>query len=70
MDKTEIQLKPTVNDVLKFLGSLHQIGLKYSACSYDVASVSEITPSSKICKPLVVYRFLGNVMAPIITLRT
>ena len=30
--------------------------------SYDVASGSEITPCNKICKPLVVYRFSGNVM--------
>ena len=38
--------------------------------SYDVASGSEITPCNKIDKPLVVYRFTGNVMASIITLRT
>ena len=45
-----------------------------SACkihlSYDVASGSEITPCNKICKPLVVYRFTGNVMTSIATLRT
>ena len=28
---------------------------------YDVVSGSEITPCNKIDKPLVVYRFLGNV---------
>ena len=33
--------------------------------SYDVASGSEITPCNKICKPLVVYRFSGNVMTSI-----
>ena len=38
--------------------------------SYDVASGSEITPCNKICKPLVVYRFSGNVMMSITTLRT
>ena len=38
--------------------------------SYDVASGSEITPYNKIDKPLVVYRFLGNVMTSITTLRT
>ena len=38
--------------------------------SYDVASGSEITPCNKICKPLVVYRFTGNVMTSITTLRT
>ena len=37
--------------------------------SYDVASGSEITPCNKICKPLVVYRFTGNVMTSIKTLR-
>ena len=33
--------------------------------SFDVASWSEITPCSKIDKPLVVYRFSGNVMMSI-----
>ena len=33
--------------------------------NYDVASGSEITPCNKICKPLVVYRFSGNVMTSI-----
>ena len=36
-----------------------------SFLSYDVASWSEITPCNKIDKPLVVYRFLGNVMTSI-----
>ena len=38
--------------------------------SYDVASGSEIMQSNKIDKPLVVYRFWGNVMTSIITLHT
>ena len=38
--------------------------------SHDVASGSEITPCNKIDKPLVVYRFTGNVMTSIITLRS
>ena len=37
---------------------------------YDVASGSEITPCNKINKPLVVYRFTGNVMTSITTLLT
>ena len=37
--------------------------------SYDVASGSEITPCNKIDKPLVVYRFTGNVITSITTLR-
>ena len=41
----------------------------YMNLSYDVASGSEITPCNKICKPLVVYRFTGNVMTFITTLR-
>ena len=42
----------------------------YIRLSYDVASGSEITPCNKIDKPLVVYRFTGNVMTSISTLRT
>ena len=42
----------------------------YVILSYDVASGSEITPCNKICKPLVVYRFTGNVITSITTLRT
>ena len=38
--------------------------------SYDVASGSEITPCNRIDKPLVVYRFTGNVTTSITTLRT
>ena len=37
---------------------------------YDVASGSKITPCNKIDKPLVVYRFLGNVMTSLSTFRT
>ena len=36
----------------------------------DVESGSEIRPCNKINKPLVVYRFSGNVMTSMITLRT
>ena len=45
-------------------------GIQLLLLSYDVASGSEITPCNKICKPLVVYRFSGNVMTSITTLRT
>ena len=38
--------------------------------SYEVASGREITPCNKICKPLVVYRFSGNVMTSISRLLT
>ena len=47
----------------------HKISYVYLHLSYDVASGSEITPCNKICKPLVVYRFTGNVMTSITTLR-
>ena len=45
------------------------LDVRYIHLSYDVASRSEITPCNKICKPLVVYRFTGNVMTSITTLR-
>ena len=45
-------------------------GNYYWTLSYDVASGSEITPCNKIDKPLVVYKFTGNVMTSITTLRT
>ena len=38
--------------------------------SHDVASGSEMSPCNKIEKLLVVYRFSGNVMTSITTLRT
>ena len=38
--------------------------------SYDVASVTEISPCNKMDKPLVVYRFSGNAMTSVTTLRT
>ena len=38
--------------------------------SYDVTSGTEIIPCNKIDKPLVVYRFSGNVMTSIATMRT
>ena len=44
--------------------------LSETILSYDVASGSKITSCNKICKPLVVYRFSGNVMTSITTLRT
>ena len=36
--------------------------------SYDIASGNEIRPCNKIDKPIVVYRFSGNVMTSITTL--
>ena len=42
----------------------------YVSLSCDVASGSEITPCNKINKTLVVYRFSGNIMTPVTTLRT
>ena len=44
--------------------------LNIFSLSYDVASGSEITPCNKIDKPLVVYRFTGNVMTSVTTVRT
>ena len=49
----------------------YQCGNIYNTIlSYDVASGSEITLCNKIDQPLVVYRFTGNVMTSITTLRT
>ena len=42
----------------------------YFSLSYDVTSGSEITPGNKIDKPLVVYRFMGNLMTSITMLLT
>ena len=44
--------------------------IDYIIISCDVASGSEITSCNKIDKPLVVYRFTGNVMTSVTTLRT
>ena len=67
-DRTSSQRpRPRANNV--FGGQVRQQVL-YNVLSYDVASGSEITPCNKICKPLVVYRFSGNVMTSITTLRT
>ena len=52
------------------VGIVQPITVQYRYLSYDVASGSEITPCNKICKPLVVYRFTGNVITSITTLRT
>ena len=59
--------------IMSFLGfKKAELGCKMSELhlSYDVASGSEITSCNKICKPLVVYRFTGNVITSITTLRT
>ena len=58
------------NPVKSKCGYKHYSGIESYCLSYDVASESEITPCNKICKPLVVYRFSGNVMTSITTLRT
>ena len=57
------KLSVTSSSCLRFLR-------KYISLSYNVASGSEIMPCNKIDKPLIVYRFLGNVMTSITTLRT
>ena len=53
-----------------YMASTTLCAIKESILSYDVAFGSEITPCNKICKPLVVYRFTGNVITSITTLRT
>ena len=57
---THLSLVETVAQVSKIMIIL----------SYDIASGSEITPCNKIDKPLVVYRFMTNVMRSITALHT
>ena len=57
-------------NALKIILVLYTMTNIFNNLSYDVASGSEITPCNKIDKPLVVYRFMGNVMTSITTLRT
>ena len=47
---------------------IHAIRKAY--LSYEVGSRSDIKPCNKIDKPLVVYRFSGNIMTSITTLHT
>ena len=54
-----------LSEIIYFFGGSHIVD---PLLSYDVASGSEITPRNKIDKPLVVYRFSGNVMTSITTL--
>ena len=58
------QFNCSLNNII-FTGNIYRMTL-----SYDVTSGSEIAQCNKIDKPLVVYRFLGNIMTAIITLRT
>ena len=56
--KFEIKSKVSADQLL---GS-HHLTIERRDLSHGVASGSEITPCNKIDKPLVVYRFSGNVM--------
>ena len=44
------------------VGKKLYLSICYMCLSYEVASKNEITPCVKIDKPLVVYRFLGDIM--------
>ena len=67
---TTLELNCSLTKVIKY--STFQVNsvCLYVHLSYDVATGSEITPCNKICKPLVVYRFSGNVITYITTLLT
>ena len=52
------------------IGYINNINIPQQHLSNDVASGSEITPCNKIDLPLVVYRFTGNFMTSITTLRS
>ena len=60
---------PLVTFIIKIDDSLGFFFVKYHI-SYDVASGSKIMLCNKIDKPLVVYRFSGNVMTSVKTLCT
>ena len=68
-DPDEMLLSAAFHQCLHCLLGQNLSSEKEIHLSYDVASGSEITPCNKICKPLVVYRFSGNVMTSITTLR-
>ena len=55
---------------LRLISPTVYIVAAYACLSYDVASGSEITPCNKINKPLVAYRFTGNIMTSVTTLDT
>ena len=63
-------LKPNVRGQYSFFTLIYRLDSTEYVLSFDVASESEITPCNKIDKPLVVYRFTGNVMTSITTLRS
>ena len=48
---------------------MSRLGVIKCHLSHDIVSGSDTTPCNKIYKPLVVYRFPGNVLTSIITLR-
>ena len=48
---------------------MFELAMFYCNLSHDFAPESDITPCDEIDKPLVVYKFTGNVMTSIITLR-
>ena len=55
--------------MINYFRNTINIQLKWSL-SHDVASGSEITPCNKMDKPLVVYRFSGDIMTSIAMLNT
>ena len=55
--------------IIMTLHYCHHVINNVVVLSYDVASESETTPCNKIDRPLVVYKFTGNVMTSITTLR-
>ena len=68
--KAHLYQERKIKVVLSFLRIIFtekQIEIKKPILSYDVTSGSEIMPCNKTDKPLVVYRFTGNVMTSITT---
>ena len=63
MNKDSVCISPVSHYIIKTAALIRYFeNVIYPNLSYDVASGSEIPPCNKIDKPLVVYRFTGNVI--------
>ena len=68
--QTGLRASIVLSTVIRYLKEIYIGMMLLINLSYDVASGNAITPCNKIDKPLVVYRFLGNLMTFITTLCT
>ena len=61
LKKKQLKFKKKSDIETHFFPHISVLCMRKYGLSYDVASGSEIKPCIKIDKPLVVYRFSGNV---------